>query len=97
MVVSDSGIASCFDAATGKRHWRERIGKGHSAALVTAGGLVHFLSDAGVTRVVRTGAQFELVAENSIGERCCASPAISRRQIFLRSEKHLFCIGKDRK
>jgi hypothetical protein len=97
LAVSDSGIASCFDAATGKRHWRERIGKGRSASLVTAGGLVHFLSDAGVTRVVRAGAQFELVAENRINERCYASPAISRGQIFLRSEKHLFCIGKNRK
>ena len=95
--VSDSGIASCFDAATGNRHWRKRIGKGHSAAAVTAGGLVYFVSDAGVTRVVRAGANFDLIAENTIGQRCYASPAISRGQIFLRSEKHLFCIGKDRK
>jgi outer membrane protein assembly factor BamB len=97
LAVSDSGIASCFDAATGNRHWRKRIGKGHSAAAVTAGGLVYFVSDAGVTRVVRAGANFELIAENTIGQRCYASPAISRGQIFLRSEKHLFCIGKDRK
>ncbi|MBP86877.1 MAG: serine/threonine protein kinase [Planctomycetaceae bacterium] len=96
LAVSDDGIASCFDAATGKRHWRQRIGKRHSAALVTAGGLVYFLSDAGVTRVVRPGAQFELIAENSVGHRCYASPAISNGQIFLRSEKHLSCIGKRR-
>ena len=97
LAVSDDGIASCFDAETGKRYWRERIGKGHSAAPVTAGGLTYFVSDAGVTRVVRADAHFELIAENPIGERCYASPAISRGQIFLRSEKHLFCIGKDRK
>ena len=96
LAVSDDGIASCFDVATGKRHWRQRIGKRHSAALVTAGGLVYFLSDAGVIRVVRPGAQFELIAENSIGHRCYASPAISDGQIFLRSEKHLSCIGKRR-
>jgi hypothetical protein len=58
---------------------------------------VYFVSDAGVTRVVRAGANFELIAENTIDQRCYASPAISRGQIFLRSEKHLFCIGKDRK
>ena len=97
VAVSDSGIASCFDVATGKRHWRERIGKGHTAALVTAGRLVYFLSDTGVARVVRAGAEFELIAENTIGQRCYASPAISHGQIFLRSEKHLFCVGKDRK
>ena len=58
---------------------------------------MYFVSDAGVTRIVRAGAQFELIAENPIEERCYASPAISRGQIFLRSEKHLFCIGIDRK
>lgn len=97
LAVSDDGIASCFDAATGRRHWRQRIGKRHSAALVAAGGLVYFLSDAGVTRVVRPSTQFELIAENRLGRRCYASPAISHGQIFLRSEKHLWCIGKYRK
>jgi len=92
--VSDVGIASCFDASTGKRHWRERIGKRHTASLVTAGGLVYFLSDEGVTRVVRASKQFDLIAENVIGEHCYASLAISRGQIFMRSEKHLFCIGE---
>ena len=96
LAVSDDGIASCFNTATGKRHWRERIGKRHSAALVAAGGLVYFLSDAGVTRVVRPGIQFELISENPIGERSYASPAISGGQIFLRSDKHLFCIGGSR-
>ena len=94
VAVSDDGIASCFSASTGKRHWRKRIGKRHSAALVSAGGLVYFISDAGVTRVVRLSQKFELLAENSIGERCYASPAISQGQVFLRSETHLFCIGK---
>ena len=94
LAVSDDGIASCFEASTGKRLWRQRIGKGHTSSLVAAGGLVYFLSDAGVMRVVQPGPQFKLIAENDIGERCYATPAISRGQIFLRSEKHLFCIGK---
>jgi len=97
LAVSDGGIASCFEARTGKRHWQKRLGKGHSAAPVTAGGLVYFVSDLGITRVVRPGPQFELIAENAIGERSYASPAISRGQIFIRGEKHLFCIGKNPK
>jgi hypothetical protein len=34
-----------------------------SAAPVAAGRMVYFVSDAGVTRVVRAGAKFELIAE----------------------------------
>ena len=97
LAVSDGGIAICLEAKTGKRVWQQRLGKGHSAAPVTAGGLVYFVSDLGVTRVVRPGAKFALIAENPLGERSYASPAISRGQIFIRGEKHLFCIGREDK
>ena len=93
LIVSDDGVASCLDAMTGKRHWMERLGEHHSASLVSAGGLVYFLSDSGVARVVRPGPAFDLVAENKLGEHCHASPAISDGQIFIRAEKHLYCIG----
>lgn len=95
LAVHDSGIASCFNVTTGELYWRERIGKGHTAALVSAGGLVYFLSDRGIMRVVRPGEEYEIVAESAIGEPCYASPAISRGQIFLRTEKHLICIGEE--
>lgn len=93
LVVSDEGIASCFEAATGQRHWRERIGPHYSTSAVSAGGLVHFLSDEGVTTVIRPDTRFEVVARNTLGEPCRASPAISQGRIYLRGQTHLFCIG----
>lgn len=93
LVVSDEGIASCFEAETGKRHWRERIGPHYSTSAVSAGGLVHFLSDEGVTTVIRPDTRFEVVARNTLGEPCRASPAISQGRIYLRGQTHLFCIG----
>ncbi len=95
LVVADTGIASCFEADTGQRHWMERIGPHYSSSLVEADGLVHFLSDRGVTTIVRPGPEFDVVAENSLGEDCYASPAISQGHIYLRAEKHLYCIGKE--
>jgi outer membrane protein assembly factor BamB len=91
LVVSDSGVAHCFEAASGKILWQERLGE-HHASLVSAKGLVYFLNDDGVTHVVRPGAEFQLAAKNELGEKCFASPAISAGQIFLRGDKHLFCI-----
>jgi len=93
LVVSDEGIASCFEAETGKRHWRERIGPHYSTSAVSAGGRVHFLSDEGVTTVIRPDTRFEVVARNTLGEPCRASPAISQGRIYLRGQTHLFCIG----
>ena len=94
LVVSDDGIASCYEAATGRRLWRQRLEGGHSASLVAADGLVFFLSDRGETTVVRPGPRFERVASNPLGEACSASPAISGGQLYLRGEQHLFCIGQ---
>ncbi len=94
LVVSDNGIASCFDATTGHRHWMKRIGRRYSASTVTAEGLVHFLSDDGETTVIRPGTTYDEVAKNELGESTFASPAISEEQIFIRGEKHLFCIGR---
>jgi hypothetical protein len=92
LVVSDSGVAHCFEAATGALAWQERLGE-HHASLVSAGGLVYFLNDDGVMNVVRPGPEFVRVARNEIGERCFPSPALSHGQIFLRGERHLFCIA----
>jgi outer membrane protein assembly factor BamB len=92
--VTDGGVATSFEASSGRRVWTERIGTHYSASLVTAAGLVYFLADDGVTKVVRAGEEFELVAENALGEPCYASPAISDGQIFLRGERHLYAIGR---
>ncbi len=94
LVVSDSGVAHCFEARTGNLAWREHLGEQH-ASLVSAEGRVYFLNDKGVTNVVKPGPQFELLARNEIGEKCFASPAISRHQMFIRGEKHLFCVGSN--
>lgn len=94
LIVSDGGIASCFEAATGERYWMERIGRHYSASLVTAGGLVYFLCDDGVTTIVRPGPKFDVVAENPLGENCYASPALSNNRIYLRAEQNLYCIGE---
>jgi len=94
LVVSDDGIASCYEAETGRRTWRQRIGPHYSASLVSAGGLAYFLSDEGVTTIVKPGEKYEAVAVNPLGEACYASPAISQGQIFLRAAKHLYAIGE---
>ena len=92
LVVSDGGVAHCFEAETGKLAWKERTGEEH-ASLVSAEGRAYFLNDRGTMNVVKVGPQLERIAQNDIGEKCFASPAISHGQIFIRGDKHLFCIG----
>ena len=93
LIVSDSGVAHCFDAKAGDIHWEERL-REHHASLVSAEGRVYFVNDFGAMRVVKPGATYDLQAESEIGEKVFASPALSDGQIFVRGDKTLMCIGK---
>ena len=94
LVADDRGTANCFDTSNGDRLWQDRLGKHFSASLVTAGGKAYFLADDGKMSIVRPGKELDVVAENELGEYCYASPAISNSQLFLRGEKHLYCIAE---
>lgn len=93
LIVSDSGIAHCFDAKTGDIAWEERL-KEHHASLVSAEGQVIFINDFGTLRVIKPGKDYELTAESELKEKVFASPALSEGQIFIRTEKSLICLGK---
>jgi outer membrane protein assembly factor BamB len=93
LILSEGGVAHCFETKTGNLFWQERMGT-HHASLVSANGLVYCLNDNGVMNVVKPGPEFQQVARNGLGEKCFPSPAISEGQIFIRTDKHLFCIGR---
>lgn len=94
LVVADNGVASCFIAETGDRHWRERLPGGHSASIIAANGLAYFISDEGIVSVLKPGPEFKVIAQSEVGENVYASPAVYGDQFFIRGEEHLFCIGK---
>ncbi|MEZ6143033.1 MAG: PQQ-binding-like beta-propeller repeat protein [Zavarzinella sp.] len=92
-LVHDDGRASCRDAVTGELKWLERLGKHHSASPVVIGDHVHYTDDDGITYIVKVSDEFEVVRKNPIGESVSASPALADGQIFIRGDKHLWCIG----
>jgi len=94
IVADDRGTANCFAAESGERLWQERLGNHFSTSLVTAGGLVYLIADDGRTKVIRPGPKLEVVADNPLGEFCYSSPAIAHARLYIRGEKHLYCIGK---
>jgi len=93
-LATETGVAKCFKAATGEVLWRERLGAKFSASPVWADGKIYFLAENGKMTVVEDGPTFKMVAQNELGEKCCASPAISQGNLFIRTDKALYCIGK---
>ena len=93
---SNSGVVACYEAATGKEVYKERIGgTSYTASPVAGDGRLYFTSEEGGVRVVKAGATFELLAANDLGgEYCMATPAISNGSLFVRSQHFLWAFGK---
>ena len=66
----------------------------YSGSPVLGDGKIYVTNEDGVTVVVKAGPVFELLAENDLGEYTLSSPAISDGQIFIRTEKALYAVGK---
>ena len=98
MVMDMKGVLTGYQPSTGKELWKHRIGGNFSASPIAANGLAYFVSEAGVTYVVRPGDEPQVVAENKIegalDEIFRATPTPSEGQLFIRSTSVLYCIGK---
>ena len=92
-LVNDDGIARCLEAHTGEELWRQRLEGEFSASPLLAAGNIYATNEAGTTFVFGAGPEFELVARNDIGEECLASPVICGGRVFLRTSRHLYCLG----
>ena len=93
-MVSDLGVASCVDAATGTAHWTERLGGNYAASPIFAGGRIYFFNEDGDIPVIEAGKKFKLLARNKLADGFMASPAISGNSLILRTKSNLYRIGK---
>jgi outer membrane protein assembly factor BamB len=93
-IVDDQGIFYCLDAKSGAVVWGpKRIASGiYSSSLVLADGKIYATSEDGITTVLRAGPSFEVLAENHLDGYTLSSPAISRGEIFMRTDNALYCI-----
>jgi outer membrane protein assembly factor BamB len=97
LVNAGPGTAQCMECATGKVLWTERLEGGESwGSVVLAAGRLYVTSRRGVTTVFRPAPEkCEVLAANDLGEPSNATPAISDGQIFLRTDKRLYCIAEE--
>jgi outer membrane protein assembly factor BamB len=93
--IDDRGIFSVLEANTGKLVYEERIELGgtHYPSVSVAGKNVYLSTDKGNTLVVKTGPKFEVVGRNEL-EPFRSSPVFEGKRMFVRTQKHLYCIGE---
>jgi outer membrane protein assembly factor BamB len=88
--IDDSGIATCYEAATGKEIWRERVGGNYSASPIYAARRIYCFSEEGKGTVLEAGRQFKKLAENHLNDGFMASPAVAGQALYLRTRTHLY-------
>ena len=83
-----------FDAVTGEKKYRQRLGSGtgFTASPVAGDGKLYFTSEQGDVSVLAAGPEYKLLARNTMGETCMATPALSRGRLLIRGRNTLFCI-----
>lgn len=90
-------IAFCLKADTGKVVYEERVSRRDQMypSPVLADGKIYYINRTGTTFIVPARPEFEVLATNSLGERSefMSSPAISGKNLLIRSNKFLYCIG----
>ncbi|HLQ43567.1 MAG TPA: PQQ-binding-like beta-propeller repeat protein [Planctomycetaceae bacterium] len=101
--LDDNGIMFCWRASDGQVMWSQRLQGPVSSSPVLAGGNIYWANERGTWYVFKPNPnQFELVAENQLGDEAFPSPAVAGNQLFIRTatrsggqrQEFLFCIGK---
>jgi outer membrane protein assembly factor BamB len=102
-LVNTAGIAECFELKSGKTIWSERLpGTGALGASwsspVLAGDRLYVPNRNADVFILNAAPRFELLAVNSINDGPMnSSLAVSGGAIFIRTDKHLWCIGPNRR
>jgi outer membrane protein assembly factor BamB len=95
LLLSSYGLLQCFDATTGERMWMHDYGQSfYASPLLLADGQVLLVSARGEMFVVKLGDAYEQLATAKLGEGVSATPLPGGEHIFIRGERHLFCIGR---
>jgi outer membrane protein assembly factor BamB len=97
--VADSGMAYCVKAKDGEKVYSERLRASGTlyASITIADGKIYAVSRTKGTFVLPARPKFEVLAHNTFDSDKSVfngSPAVSKGQLLIRSDKYLYCIGK---
>lgn len=91
-LAGTNGMVSCFNARTGERRYRERLGGPVTSSLVAADGKIYCASENGTVYVIAAGPEFKLLAQNAMGEPLLATPAIYGDALYIRTTASLVAV-----
>jgi len=96
LYVCSRGFLSCYSTNEGKRIYKSRLpsSKSIAASMWADDNFVFLIDESGKTFVVKSGKDFEILAENQLDDLFWSTPAISNGHLLLRGANKLYCIRK---
>ena len=96
-VVDRNGYISCIEAKSGKSIWQKRMKGRFSASPILANNLIYFFNEDTVCTIIKPTRELEIVAENKLSDdKLMATPAFDENSIYIRTEKKLIRIVKNK-
>jgi len=91
----DHGFLTCHDARTGKEVYG-KVRFSPSGSFTSSpwayNGHLFFLSEHGLTHVIKAGPDFESVGTCDLDELCLSSPAVADENLLIRTASKLYCL-----
>lgn len=101
--VLDAGVAMCWDSATGKQHWKARLGGNFTSSPVLVGDRIYVTNEKGTTFIYRASpAGYEKLAENVLKGNVYSTPTFADGRIYYRlarqeqgkHKEYLYCLSE---
>ena len=92
-IISDGGVASCIDAPTGKRLWRERVGGNYFASPICVGDRIYCVSRRGEMVVLAAEDEYKLLSRIDLEEPSHSTPAVAGGVMYVRTLSHVMAIS----
>jgi outer membrane protein assembly factor BamB len=95
--VKNGGLASAYDAKTGKVLFQdERVGAAgdYYSSAVAADDRIYVASQNGILLVLAAKDYLDVLARNNLGEPVMTTPAIVNGKLYARTAGHLYAFGK---
>lgn len=94
--VGWNGAVECLDPITGEQHYKKSLGGSFIASPVASDGKVYIVSDQGMVYTLKASPEFEILAENDLGEVCMAVPALSDNIMYFRTQSQLIAVSEEK-
>ena len=94
-LVDGYGTVTCYEVQTGEKIWEYYLAVMVYASPTLVGEYLYVLDQEGTVHILQVGRKCKRVGKVALGEESNCSPAFVNGRIYIRGDKHLYCIGEE--